>query len=129
MYMKEVLLGMSVEKRVVVVVPVERLYNQKRKAHAARIRALGITAYGNAASEAQDKVKQMFGAYVRAHRKEGTLEFCLRDSGLPWCWEDEYKGKLPVEWVSFSPGDDNPIWECVANESHSWRTVGELALA
>ena len=120
---------MPTEKKVVVVVPVERLYNPKRKAHATRIRALGLTAYGNTAEESQKKVKQMFGAYVRAYRREGTLEARLRDSGLSWCWADEYCGELPVEWVSSPPDDDNAIWECEADESHSWRMAGEFAFA
>ncbi len=120
---------MTAERKVVVVVPVDRLFNSKLKVHATRIRPLGLTAYGSTNEESQDKVKQMFGAYVRAHRKEGTLEARLADSGLSWCWADEYRGDLSVEWVTMSPDDNNAIWECDVDGSKSWRMTGELAYA
>jgi hypothetical protein len=86
---------MGTEERVVAVLPVEHLVRKDKAAFAARVRALGLTAYGSDREEATGKVKQMFAALVTMHREQGTLTDVLDKSGVDWCWESELDGKKP----------------------------------
>jgi len=119
---------MATEEAVVVVVRPKTLYHQGKNMYAARIRQLGLTAYGDTSEESLQKVKQMFAALVKAHRKRGTLEERLERSGLDWCWASEYDEELPVEWVS-SKDNGKQILSSVKIESQSWKAMGELAVA
>lgn len=119
---------MATEEAVVVVVRPKTLHHDGKDIYATRIRQLGLTAYGDTHEESLQKVKKMFVAFVKAHRKRGTLEERLGKSGLEWCWEREYKGKLPVEWVS-SKDNGKKILSCDKTEDQSWKVMGELAVA
>jgi predicted RNase H-like HicB family nuclease len=99
---------MDKEQKVVVVLPLQYYANNKQDKFAARIRDLGLTAYGTTREEAKKKAKQMFAAYVAAHRKEGTLEKRLKTSGLKWWWVEDYEGD--VECVS--PDGSTHILHC-----------------
>lgn len=119
---------MATEEAVVVVVRPKTLYHSGKDMYATRIRELGLTAYGDTCEESSQKVRQMFAALVKAHRKRGTLEERLERSGLDWCWSSEYDGELPVEWVS-SKDNGKQILPCDKIEDRTWQVVGELALA
>jgi hypothetical protein len=98
--------------------------NKKKDRFAARIRELGLSAYGPTHEEAKSKVKQMFAVYVAAHRKEGTLQKRLERSGLTWWWIKDYEGD--VECVS--PDGSVEILHCKPKRENSWFLVPELAL-
>lgn len=125
----------NAERVVVKVVPV-RLFNESKKLHAARITPLGLTAYAKTPGESWEKAKQMFGAFVRVHRKYGTLESRLNESHLEWCYESEYKGPLPVERIEKTSGKTS---SCASREVYTllcdkvkdklWKEAGELVLA
>lgn len=86
------------ERAVVVSFEVKVLVNNQTGVYAARILELGVTAYGETAYEAVQKVKLMYASAVRVHRGLGTLEDWLDRSGLKWGWDDEYDGTFgPVE--------------------------------
>jgi len=80
---------MDTEERVVAVLPLRRLVSKDGNVYVARIQNLGLTAYGSNEEEATRKVKEMFAAFVVAHRKCGTLKTSLDRSSLEWCWESE----------------------------------------
>jgi len=119
---------MVAEKPVVVVVRPEMLYHPEKDMYAARIRALGLTAYGDTCKESVQKVKKMFGLFVKCHRKRGTLEATLKKSGLRWYWEDEYKEELPVEWVSCE-NKGGQILVCGKTRESSWQAMNSLEFA
>lgn len=119
---------MTTEKAVVVVVQPETLFHTGKSIYATRVRELGLTAYGDTQEASAQKVRQMFVAFVKAHRKRGTLKKCLEESGLEWCWASEYHGKLPVEWVH-SKDNGEQILPCEKTQARSWKAMGELARA
>jgi hypothetical protein len=89
-------------RKVVVMVSPLYLHNKEIDRFAARIKPLGLTAYGDSQDEASRKVKRMFAFAVEAHRSKGDLEEWLSKSGLEWHWLNEYEGDAPVEdaWVT-----------------------------
>ena len=109
----------SAERKVVVMVSPLGLHSKETDRFAARIKPLGLTAYGDSQDEASRKVKMMFVSAVAAHRLKGDLEDWLGVSGLEWHWFDEYQGSTPVEeaWVTgkrqpmFSPNRSPVLWE------------------
>jgi len=56
------------------------------KTYAARVRPLGVTAYGASREEAFGKVKRMVGAMVEAHREQGDLANWLNATRAAWSW-------------------------------------------
>ena len=99
---------MAYEGKVVVNIAPEYLHNEEEGIHAARIRPLGITAYGRSEEDAAEKIKRMFAAAVNAHRANGTLEAWLNQSGLEWNWFDKYEGGTPVEDVEIPMPSQKP---------------------
>ena len=120
---------MSVTERVVALVPVVSLAHTVERMFAARIRELGLTAYGDTEEEAVEKVKRMFATYVYAHRKQGTLENCLEHSGLQWWWEKNYPGPLPIERVSRENATGVTPMPTHRTVVRAWGPVRELVTA
>ena len=87
------------ERKVVVMVVPTHLHDEESGRFAARIKPLGLTAYGNSRDESLRKVRRMFASAVSAHREKGDLEGWLDGSGLEWSWLDEYAGEAPVEYA------------------------------
>ncbi len=87
------------EEVVVVVAPLECKQTKDDKMFVARIRALGLTAYGDSLEEAKNKLKKMFATYTNLHCNAGTLEECLEKSKLQWWYESEYDGDRPAEMI------------------------------
>ena len=86
-------------RKVVVIINPDLLYNYHSDAYAARIRPLGLTAYGYSLQSAAFKVKRMLVSMVNAHRARGDVEEWLNSSGVEWSWLDEYDGAVRVEGV------------------------------
>lgn len=108
---------MAHEGKVVVNIAPEYLHNEEEGIHAARIRPLGITAYGRSEEDTAEKIKRMFAAAVNAHRANGTLEAWLNQSGLEWNWFDRYEGDKHVEDVEIPM----PRWNPQSQEPVSWQ--------
>jgi hypothetical protein len=116
---------MEKQEKVVVVLPMRYLVNAKKDMYAARIRDLGLTAYGSTKEEAKQKVKRMFAAYVAAHRKRGTLKKRLDESKLDWCWLKDWEGDVE----SVTPEGLTEILHCSAKREVGWVVMGEVAVA
>ena len=84
-------------REVVVIVSPEYLSNKDARTFAARIRPLGLTAYGSSREEASAKVKRMFASAVETRRRRGTLTRWLNKSNVEWRWLDEYRGNVRIE--------------------------------
>lgn len=96
---------MPKERKVVVVASPAYLRDKESDRFAARIKPLGLTAYGDSLDEVSRKVKRMFASAVSAHRAKGDLEAWLDNSGLEWSWLDEYAGDAPIEYADASDGE------------------------
>ena len=81
----------------VVIVSPEYLSNKDAGTFAARIRPLGLTAYGSGQEEASAKVKRMFASAVETRRRRGTLTRWLNKSNVEWHWLEEYRGNVRIE--------------------------------
>ena len=99
---------MSNERKVVVMVSPTYLHDKESGRFAARIKPLGLTAYGDSRDEALRKVRRMFASAVSAHRLKGDLKEWLDRSGLEWSWLDEYAGDAPVEFADAPERDRAP---------------------
>ena len=115
---------MNTNEKVAVEVHLQLLANSKKpNFHAARLRELGLTAYGCSKDEAQARLRRMLGEFIEAHRRRGTLKERFDRSGLKWCALADYKGKLPVVDVSRSASSlANPG---IATESSWHQEKGE----
>lgn len=51
-------------------ITVEKVINTENSYHAARVRSLGITAYGNSPEEALEKLKEMFSIMIDINIRE-----------------------------------------------------------
>ncbi len=120
---------MATAEKVVVVMPVEYLHNQKTNMVAVRIPGLGLTAYGDKTEDAVRKVKLMFGTYVELHRKYGTLEKRLNRSGLMWCPANKYEGSKPVEVVTADGSVEYIKPKTQQNALPAWQETKELVMA
>lgn len=109
---------MSKNEKVYVACPYETLFHTGKKVHATRLRVLGLTAYADTHEESVKKLKEMLNTFVKAHRKLGTLEERLNESGLYWCWQSEYKGS----------GKTQNAEGCEVQLSNTWKAMGELAI-
>ena len=76
------------------VITIERYENWSMVA--ARLRALGLTAYGHTKEEARDAVKHLFYEFINMHRSAGDLEEHLRAIGVTPEPEATYKGQYEV---------------------------------
>lgn len=70
---------------------------------AARLKELGLTAYGRTPSEAKSKVKRNFNRLIAEFRKRGILEARLNGVGVEWGWRDEYASQ-GIEVEETAPG-------------------------
>jgi hypothetical protein len=91
---------METGERVLVHAPVECRQSTDKKVFVTRIRALGLTAYGNNWDESRTKLKQMFATWVGLHRKRGTLEKALNRTKVEWWYESAYDGAEPYDVVT-----------------------------
>ena len=90
---------MERKERVVVAVQLVCLHNADKTQFVSRIRALGLTAYGDSLDDSRRNVKRMFAKWVDLNRRSNTLEENLNRSGLSWSYESEYPGTLSYERV------------------------------
>lgn len=110
--------------KVAVEVRPQFLKNQKMdNFYAARIKELGLTAYGSSRDEAHARLRRMLGEYIEAHRSRGTLKERLDRSGLKWSPLAAYDGGLPVVDVSHG-ATPNPTQEI--GDEPSWRSLEDL---
>lgn len=114
------------ERKVVVIVSPVFLYSKEIDTFAARIKPLGITAYGDTEDAASRRAKTMFADAAQAHRMRGDLAEWLDKSGLEWSWLDEYAGDAPVEHAR------GAVAKKAAQSSRifaSWQEYSALAVA
>ncbi len=116
-------------RKVVVVVAPDFLYNEHTNTYAARIRQLGLTAYGNTDDAASDKIKRMFASMVNAHRLKGDIEEWLSSSNLEWHWLDEYNGDIKVEDVQASPPHTEQIVPNTTPQPTHWQQISPMGMA
>ena len=82
-------------RKVVALVEIEVIENHSRGYIAGRIRALGLTGYGETPEDAMMRAKIMFKTFVHFHRENNTLKEYLDRSGVEWYWLDEYPADKP----------------------------------
>lgn len=116
-------------RKVVVVVAPDFLHNEATGAYAARVRPLGLTAYGDTLDAAAAKVKRMFASMVNAHRAKGDVEEWLDSSGLEWHWLDEYSGDIKVEEVHVTPQRRRSAVPSVSSSSTNWEKTFPIGMA
>ena len=75
---------------VVVLTPMSVLHHTEREIVAARLEALGLTAYGRNETEAIRACKELFNKFIHAYRARGKIAERLDHVGVEWYWEDEY---------------------------------------
>ena len=63
---------------------------------AARLRKLGLTAYGSTEAEAVLACKKLFNKFVHTYRARGEIEKRLDQVGVEWHWADEYPEDAPA---------------------------------
>ena len=83
---------MQTQKRLVVILP-RPMQIGKRKfegVYTARLRELGLTAYGRTEQEAKVAVNKLFNEFVEEHQTRGNLETLLNRLPINWYWEDDY---------------------------------------
>ena len=114
------------ERKVVVIVSPVFLYSKELDTFAARVKPLGITAYGDTEDAASRRVKTMFADAVQAHRMRGDLPEWLDKSGLKWSWFDEYDGDAPVEHARGAVAKKSPKSSKVFTP---WQGYSALAVA
>jgi len=113
---------------VVVVAPLECKHTVDGKVFVARIRALGLTAYGDNFDEAKTKLKKMFATWVGLHRKAGTLEVVLNRSKLTWCYESQYTGPQAYE-IILPNGGVKVVQPKTQPQACAWQEMKELVAA
>lgn len=116
-------------RKVVVVVSPDFLHNEATDAYAARIRPLGLTAYGYTVDAASANVKRMFASMVNAHRARGDVEEWLNASGLEWHWLDEYSGDIKVEEVHATPQRRQAVAPSASPSSSKWEKTFPIGVA
>ena len=116
-------------RKVVVVVSPDFLHNEATGAYAARIRPLGLTAYGYTLDTAAAKVKRMFASMVNAHRAKGDVEEWLNSSGVEWHWLDEYSGGIKVEEVHATAQQRQAAAPSASSSSTNWEKTFPIGMA
>ena len=116
----------AADRKVVVIVSPVFLYSKELDTFAARVKPLGITAYGDTEDAASRRVKTMFADAVQAHRMRGDLAEWLDKSGLKWSWFDEYDGDAPVEHARGAVAKKSPQSSKVFTP---WQGYSALAVA
>ena len=116
-------------RKVVVVVAPDFLHNEATGAYAARIRQIGLTAYGDTLDAASAKIKRMFASMVNAHRAKGDVEEWLNSSGIEWHWLDEYSGDIKVEEVYATPQRRQAAAPSAKPSSTNWEMTFPIGMA
>ena len=93
----------QLEGRVIVNVTISLTRYTRTGEYAARIRPLGLTAYGMGEDQAIERCKDMFTQFVEAYRRRGKLGFVLQNSGLKWDWNVHSPG-LTYKTSEVMPG-------------------------
>jgi len=103
-------------------------HNLETGTNSARVRLMGVTAYGDTQDEAYHKVKRMVASVVRAHRSCGDLEKWLDTIQVKWWRESDYEGPLPVEDISSIEKDHWPHISLTLNHpngGNKWIEIGQ----
>ena len=79
-------------RKVVILVSPTLEYVESVRRHAARIKGMGLTGYGDNDEQALKKVRLMLSSWVNAHRMNNDLVEWLDRSGVEWYWDDEFQG-------------------------------------
>ena len=119
---------MDKERRVVVFAHLEHKNTKDNKIFVARIRALGLTAYGDSREKAMHQLRKLFSTYVDLHRKEGTLVQRLYETNVRWCYEEDYDGNEPVLMLS-PDGEERFIHPKNSVKEDCWHSESRIALA
>lgn len=70
---------------------------------AARIRELGLTAYGRTKDEARTAVKHLFHEFITMHRELGDLDVHLKEIGIVGHSETEYQQRSGLHYEITQP--------------------------
>ncbi len=116
------------QQSVVVFANLERKQTTDNKVFVARIRALGLTAYGDSRENAMLRLRKLFSTYVDLHRKEGTLVERLEKSKLTWCYEGEYDGNEPVLMLA-TDGEERLIQPKKSKKGGYWQSESRMVVA
>ena len=115
---------MTKEGKVVVDVLLTIEQHRETETYAARIRPLGLTAYGCDKPTAILNCKQLFAQFIDSYRRKGMLEQVLDNSGLEWHWVKDHTTSQPdYEDVgaSLSESIDMSIRSILSDMPHQWR--------
>jgi hypothetical protein len=119
---------MDKERRVVVFANLERKQTRDNKIFVARIRGLGLTAYGDSRDHAFFQLRKLFSTYIDLHRKAGTLEERLNKSKVKWCYEEEYDGDQPVLMLAAN-GEERVIQPKTPKKGECWQSELKMVVA
>ena len=122
------MMNTKTQDRVVVMVAAQMFHNFETGTSSARVKPMGVTAYGDTQDEAYHKVKRMVASVVRAHRTCGDLGKWLDTSGVKWWWESDYEGPLPVEDISGIEKEHRPRISGALNHpdgGSKWVEIGQ----
>ena len=112
----------SEEQKVVVHLTIAVEHNISAQRYAARVRQLGLTAYGPREEDAMRHCKRMFAVFVEAHRKAGTLESVLDKSGLQWerasAAEGTYEDLNEANWIRDMVVSAGGVWQATPSTPH-----------
>ena len=67
----------------------DRLHPDGKKVYAARIRKLGLTAYGDSEEHALERVTEVFHFAMKAYREHDIVEERLNKSLIDWEWQSD----------------------------------------
>ena len=114
------------EGKVVVKSPVVFDIDPETEIVMASFETLGLTGYGVTHDDAVTSMKELFHAFIHAHRENGTLREQLDRSQAEWYWLDEYPVDEPYEDTNrlFGP-DGNAIAAIAARTKSEWETRTE----
>ena len=80
---------MSTRKMLVIEVEASIAYHAEKDLVAARVKELGLTAYGRTEDDAVSKLAGLLDKFIEAHNRSGRLPARLDKAGVPWKWKDE----------------------------------------
>ena len=87
---------MAGEGKVVVELRLTIEQHSQTGAYAARIRPLGLTAYGPDEETAVRNCKRLFARFIESYRRDGMLKRILDNAGLEWHWASDHAPELPT---------------------------------
>ncbi len=119
------------ESTVIVNVTVSSSYTEDR--WVARIKPLGISAYGRTKEAAEQVAEAMFAESIQVHRELGNLEEWLNQRDVVWDWKNDFEVEGDREFKDVSiPSERLPLLDSSESRLPRFQRVNarrEYALA